>query len=913
MAAYLMETSKYFIGIMMIIYVIFTYISITNQDRYSTLYKVCHIVCTLLIFGVHGISFVTLYLENNNIAYLFIGIVESIILFAVLVLFQYIYPEIDRFVLDHMCLLMSIGFIIILRISSAKAIRQLKITIISLVIAILIPYFLHKLKVLRYIKWVYAMTGIFSLLIVLILGAVTNGSKISYSILGFSFQPSEFVKIIFLFFSAAILSRIKNKWDIIVAIIIAGAHIIILVLSKDLGAALIFFIVFLFMLYLSTGNLFLFGGGILAGICSTIAGYQLFDHVRLRFQVWADPWNDLTGSGYQITQSLFSVGTGGWFGLGLTRGKPDSIPYVETDFIFSAIAEEMGVIFAIGVLLVFLACFIRIIIRATRIQDKFYQLITSGFGIMILFQVFLTVGGGTKLIPLTGVTLPMVSYGGSSIIVTILMFGIIQGTCLTDESEDISEKEEIIPFWTTLAVFVLSILILCAYIVHFSYQDREQLVTNSYNPRQAIIEQQTRRGSILASGGEVLAETITNESGVESRVYPFDNLFSHIVGFDSNGKMGIEKIYNYKLITSDIALSQKVENAVEGIKNPGNTIQTSLNVEIQKTASDALGVYKGAVIVSEPSTGKILAMVSKPDFNPNEISLIWDELLEDKTSTVLLNRTLQGLYPPGSTFKIITALEYLIENKDDYQAYQYQCNGKFKTTDGSIQCFHGTSHGSVDLETSFAKSCNSSFANIGTTLTINTFQDTLKDLLFDQTLPAEFESAISTTGLSEDFSSSDMVQLAIGQGKTLISPMHLSLITSAIANNGVLMRPYLIENISSQDGNIIEETKPREYGQIIAEDEADIMKKFMTSVVEEGTATKLSGLSYQAAGKTGSAEYNGVKEDSHAWFTGFAPVDNPQVVVTIIVEGAGSGGDYAVPIAKRIFDEYFEEYAMQQE
>ena len=910
MSAYLMETSKYFIGILMILYLVFTYLPGNMKNPNSIAGKISHIFCMILVILIHTISFLTLYFEKNNIAYLFMGLVEVIILFAVLVLFQYIYPELDKVLLNHMCLLMSIGFIILLRISPTKAVRQLKIIIVSIIIALMIPYVVQKLRILRYIKWVYAMLGLFGLLAVLIMGAVTNGSKISYSILGFTFQPSEFVKLLFLFFCAAMLSNSeKNQtWKIIMTSLIAGLHIIILVLSKDLGAALIFFVVFLFILFLYTENFIILIGGIFTGVVGAFIGSLLFDHVRQRIEIWMNPWSDLTGSGYQITQSLFAIGTGGWFGLGLTRGRPDSIPFVETDFVFSAIAEEMGVIFAVGILLVFLSCFIRIMYQSYQMKDSFYRLITSGIGIMLIFQVFLTVGGGSKLIPLTGVTLPMISYGGSSILTTILLFGLAQGSYLIDDTEASVVKRKNVPYYITLGVFSLSILVLSFYIVGFSYRDREQLVSNAYNPRQEIIEQQTTRGSILASNGEVLAKTEKTDAGLEVRVYPYDNLFAHVVGYDTNGKMGLEKLYHYKLITSDISIADKVENAVTGKKNPGNTIKTTLNVAIQETASKALGIYKGAIIVTEPDTGKVLAMVSKPDFNPNEISLIWESLLEDDESGMLLNRNLQGLYPPGSTFKIVTALEYLIEHNDTYQDYSYQCNGIFRAGDESIQCYHKTSHGNVTLKTSFAKSCNSSFANIGTTISKETLKNTLTELLFDEKLPFEMDASISTTGLDSSYTESDMIQLSIGQGKTLITPLHLSMITNAIANNGVLMKPYLLEQISSEDGSTISNIKPQKYGQLMQIQEADILKEFMRSVVEEGTATKLNGLDYSAAGKTGSAEYNGIKEDSHAWFTGFAPADQPRVAVTIIVEGAGSGGDYAVPIAKRIFDTYFKEY-----
>ena len=208
---------------------------------------------------------------------------------------------------------------------------------------------------------------------------------------------------------------------------------------------------------------------------------------------------------------------------------------------------------------------------------------------------------------------------------------------------------------------------------------------------------------------------------------------------------------------------------------------------------------------------------------------------------------------------------------------------------------------------SFAKSCNSSYANIGMTLDKQQFADTLEDLLFGKELPLTLQYNKSSMAIDEYMSDYDMMQTAIGQGKTLITPMHLNMITCAIANDGVLMKPYLIDKVMSNDGKTVKTFKPQQYGRLMTVEESAELKELMTAVVEKGTATKLKGRNYTAAGKTGSAEYGNIKGESHAWFTGFAPADNPEICVTIIVEGAGSGGDYAVPMARRIFDRYFSE------
>ena len=475
----------------------------------------------------------------------------------------------------------------------------------------------------------------------------------------------------------------------------------------------------------------------------------------------------------------------------------------------------------------------------------------------------------------------------------------------TSRKKNKKRKKQNRQILTVTYLFVAVFLAMMGYTCHYAITNQQELINNSYNGRQELLTAQNTRGNIYASGGQILARTLTDENGKETREYPYANLFAHAVGFASNGKFGIESISNYYLINSNAKLSDKVASDVAGEKYPGDSVFTTLDVGLQEVAYQSLGIYKGAVIVSEPSTGKILAMVSKPDFDPNEIDAIWDELIKDENSSVLLNRATQGLYPPGSTFKIVTALEYIRENPDTYSQYRYQCNGKFSLGPDVINCYHGTVHGSEDFSKSFAKSCNSSFANIGVNLDRDRFGNTLKSLLFNEKLPVAFAYNRSRLIIDENTSDSAVIQASIGQGTTQITPLHLNMITCAIVNKGILMKPYLVDCVKNNDGNIIKQFNPDTYRRLISEQEAAALNILMQEVVKSGTGTRLSGLTYTAAGKTGSAEYNSVKTDSHAWFTGFAPAEDPEVCVTIIIEGAGSGGDYAVPIAKRIFDEYF--------
>lgn len=433
MEIYITELSKYFITLFMALYTLECFLVFRYQDEESR--SGCYVRQNLLMFLVHFSCFLVICFETGNIEYLLFYVLQQILLFATVMLFRMVYPKGNRLIVNNMCLLLSIGFVILTRLSFEKAIKQFFIVTVSIVAGMLIPYFIHKLKFLKGLIWVYAAVGIIALGIVLVLGAVTYGSKISYSIAGVTFQPSEFVKIVFVFFLASALYESHDLPRVILTAVLAGIHVLILVASRDLGSALIFFIVYVMMVFIATSKwIYLFLGSA-GGCCAAMLAYQFFSHVRVRVQAWKDPFSCIDDAGYQITQSLFAISSGGWFGLGLFRGTPTSIPFVEADFVFSAVAEELGIIFSMCMILICISCFIMFMDISVRLQDKFYQLIAFGLGVTYIFQVFLTVGGGTKFIPMTGVTLPFISYGGSSVLTTLVMFFIIEGLFIIRQEE----------------------------------------------------------------------------------------------------------------------------------------------------------------------------------------------------------------------------------------------------------------------------------------------------------------------------------------------------------------------------------------------------------------------------------------------------------------------------------------------
>ena len=483
-----------------------------------------------------------------------------------------------------------------------------------------------------------------------------------------------------------------------------------------------------------------------------------------------------------------------------------------------------------------------------------------------------------------------------------------------------------------LSVFAAIFALLIGYLVYFNVKTAPQILNNSYNTRNNAREEKVSRGSIMASNGSILAYTEVDETGSESRVYPYGRVFSHVVGMSTRGKSGIEGMGNADLLDSGSNIVNKAYSEISGKKLVGNNVVTTLDVQLQKAAYLAMENNKGAIVVMEPSTGRILAMVSKPDYNPNDAIDQWETWLSySSNDSVLFNRATQGLYPPGSTFKMLTALQYVRENPD-YESYRYSCKGSTDVMGSVIHCYNSTAHGYETLSTAFANSCNSAFSNMGLDVDGDAFNSLCNDFLFNQDIPLSIETSRSSFTMKGNSSVGEKMQTAIGQGETLVTPLHMLLITSAIANDGILMKPYvakrcllsadaiitstiandgvmmkpyLIEKVVSQDNKVIKEYEPEQYSTPITEPEAQAVKGFMREVCTKGTGRSFRNTSYQVAGKTGTAQYDDVSEDSHSWFVGFAPYDSPEIVISVVLEGGYSGYDSAQEVAKKVFDTYF--------
>lgn len=457
--------------------------------------------------------------------------------------------------------------------------------------------------------------------------------------------------------------------------------------------------------------------------------------------------------------------------------------------------------------------------------------------------------------------------------------------------------------------YLVAALFLClaAYMGYFLQVKSEDIINNSYNARLDSFSDRVVRGRILAADGTVLAETQVDEAGNERRVYTFGGVFDHVLGYSSNGKTGIEALANFYLLTSHVNLAEQAVNELAGEKNLGDDVVTTLDPELQQAAFSALGDRRGAVIVMEPDTGKILAMVSKPGYDPNTLAQDWAALTDESNNQgQLLNRATQGLYPPGSTFKIVTALEYMREHPGDYREFHFDCDGVYEEEEYSIRCYHGEAHGSLDFTEAFADSCNGAFASLGLKLDPEAFGGTAKGLLFNSQLPLSgFPYKESAFQMGAGAGTWEILQTSIGQGRTQITPLHNAMITAAIANGGTLMKPYVLDSVRSAGDEEVRKFIPEAYGSLMTAEEAAGLTELMTAVVTVGTGSALRDAPYTSAAKTGSAEFETEKE-THAWFTGFAPAESPKVVVTVLVEEGGSGGRAAAPVARQLFDLYME-------
>ncbi len=423
--------------------------------------------------------------------------------------------------------------------------------------------------------------------------------------------------------------------------------------------------------------------------------------------------------------------------------------------------------------------------------------------------------------------------------------------------------------FATLFIFVVNIMF-----------NHKKIAYSAYNNRTVLDNTAVWRGQIKARDGEVLA--ITEEDG--ERFYPQQETFAHTVGYYDYGRVGLENSYGIEMESINLELYSYFIN-IFGANLKGNDVITTIDLGMQSFIYEKVKNCKSAVIVLDVETGEILSMVSTPAFNPNNINEIWDDISVDEENTPLINRSIQGQYPPGSTFKVVTALSF-IRNDENYENYIYNCTGSISIDGTTIDCYNNEAHGEVDLQRALEVSCNTYFASLSNKITHKQLEKTANDLLFNKSLDFILPYKNSSFGFKSTDDMGDYLRTYIGQGDTLVTPLYLAQIFQAIANDGVMLEPHLVKQIESSKGRAVDYIEPKKIKKVMSQEESELLTTYLKTVTKDGgTASTLKNLPFEVAGKTGSAE-NPHGAD-HGWFVGFTPANEPKVVVAMIYENNG--------------------------
>ena len=450
-------------------------------------------------------------------------------------------------------------------------------------------------------------------------------------------------------------------------------------------------------------------------------------------------------------------------------------------------------------------------------------------------------------------------------------------------------------FWIMAALFFL----LAANIFKMVLIDSNEYVTNPYNPRLLYDDPTVKRGSILDRNGKVLAESVLN-GGKYERKYPYGKSASHLTGYTGYGKAGAEAEENFILSKPENEIYQRFKNLIYGTEIEGSSVSLTVDMDLNEYAAGLFKNQKGAVAALDPKTGEILAMVSSPSYDPNLIAQNWGGIKDDPDSP-LINRAINGLYPPGSVYKLVTAAAAM-EYMKDYESYSYKCTGSIELGGDKLKCYNGKAHGDVGLFEAFTYSCNCAFADIAVKIGPSALINVANRLLFNTDYDFDLSHTASSFRLTESSGKKLLGDTAIGQGETLVTPLHMAMLAGAVANDGVVVFPHIIKSKSGQGIIKNENTYPSGGRKVVlSPDIASKLKEMMLGVVNYGTGTAAGAYGYDIAGKTGTAQNENEKD--HSWFIGFAPYDDPKIAVAVVIENAG-GSVSAAPVAKKIIDKY---------
>lgn len=928
-------------------------------------------VLLLCLAAVPVILLYALYVVNGSVA-LSLGTlavpVGLFVAFAVAhVAVRILAPDADPVILPTVFLLSGVGIAFVTRLAPDLAANQVMWLFISVAAMVATLFFVRNLDRLADYKYTLGLVGVILLVLPMIIGTEKNGSKLWLAFGGLSFQPGELAKILIVLFLAFYLAsnrealsvtahrvgpfRIPRFRMLLPLFIMWGISLLIVIFERDLGSALLFFMYFVVMLYVATGRwsyVFIAIGLLIVGffLC-----YNLFSHVKVRVNIWLDPWSDPQNSGYQIVQSLYSIADGDLVGSGIGKGLPTLIPFVESDFLFSAIAEETGLLGASAIIILYMLFCVRGFATAARAKSDSSAFAAVGLTTVIGFQAFLIIAGVTKLLPLTGVTLPFMSQGGSSLLSSFIIVGLLlragdEGTgretqlvASTPESGDgrvsllgarasafvhgshararfemqgeesgvlgrVALGKRLTALITTFAVLFAALIANLTYLQVIQAGTVQGMPSNNHIIAKSAYVQ---RGAIITSDGVTLAESLRQEDGTYLRSYPQGSLAAHTVGYISTryGSAGIESTMNDTLTGNHNYSDWKSAlYSLAGVKKPGNTVALTIHSQMQRAAESALEGYTGAVVVLDPSTGAVLAKASAPTYSYEQLD---DIMGSGGSGSQLLDRTTQALYSPGSTFKAVT-LSAALDTGTTTLDTAYDAEPSLTIGGAEVSNYGYNDYGTPTLQEAFALSSNTVFGQVGVQVGpsglvryadafgygANVGQDfnTRASLMPDPSEMTEWETAWAACGQP------------VGQHASPAGPqvtvMQNAMVAQAVANGGVVMNPYVIDHVLSPEGAAISTTQPKSLGQAISAGTASQVKEAMLGVVDHGTGTRAKIRGVQVAGKTGTAQIEDGKINS--FFIGFAPYDDPTLVISVVIEGE-NGADvegYAAGVAGQV-------------
>ena len=869
-------------------------------------------------------------------------------------------PGADPAILPIVFTLSGIGITFVTRLQPDASLGQVIYLFLGVALMVGTLAVVKNLEVVKRYKYVLGIAGIILLVLPMFIGTEIYGSKLWIKIGSFQFQPGEFAKVLIVLFLAGYLAEnrellsISNRTVLGIKFprlrllyplfIVWGVCLLVVAFERDLGSALLFYTIFLIMLYVATGRVSYVIIGLALLAVGAFGMYQIMSHVQVRVAIWLDPFSDAQNLGYQIVQSLFSLADGGLTGVGIGKGMADIIPVVASDMIFAAIGEEMGLLGGSAVLLLFMLFAVRGLTTAARAKSDLAAFSAAGLTAAISFQAFTIVGGVTKLIPLTGVTLPFMSQGGSSLLASFVIVGLLlragdeatgRSTEIANTSTDLATAgyrttvrgshmrrpaldtpesgllgrvalanrltRTVFLFTALFAVLIGNI----TYIQVIKASEYQDMPSNNHTINKA---RYIKRGSIITADGLTLAESIQQADGTYARSYPNGNLAAHVVGYYSQqyGTMGIENTQNDTLTGSkDYSSWQNALNSLAGISEPGNSVQLTIDSRIQRAAEQALAGRVGAIVALDPRSGAVLAWASAPTFdNTNIQAAIEAANASGGADTSMYDRATLALYTPGSTFKVLT-LASALENGLATLDTTYDSPGRMEIGGADVVSIGERGHGTISLAKAFALSSNTVFGQVADGLGAEKLVATARAFGYGQQLGLDFTTAASVMPNPEEMTEWELAWAGagqpVGQGHTpgpQATVMQNALMAATIANNGITMNPYVVSQILAPDGTVLKTTRGRSLGQAVSTGTAEQVKQAMLDVVQNGTGSAAAIAGVKVAGKTGTAETNNANANST--FVGFAPYDTPTVAIAVVIEQNAKGEESAAAVGGQV-------------